>query len=129
MRIAKAVTTLLLAVAIGGCSLPVLFRVPILQGNVLTEKQVKQLEMGMTPPQVRFLLGTPLVRSEFVPNRWDYIFYYRDRRGDVRESRLTLYFQNGKLARVQGDEEYKSLLPEMENDIDPDLLEPSLQNT
>lgn len=120
---------MLLALLIGGCSVPVLFRVPVLQGNIVTEKKVKQLEVGMTPPQVRYLLGTPLVHSTFASHRWDYVFYYRDRRGNERESQLTLYFQNGQLARIEADESYEELLPEPQNDFDPSLLDPELSAT
>lgn len=117
----RSVLILSLALLIGGCSFPLFFRVPILQGNVVTTDKVKQLEIGMTPKQVRYVLGTPLIQDSFDRHRWDYVFYYRDPRGIERESRLSLFFEDGKLARIEGDEDYKALLPEPEDGIEPDV--------
>lgn len=119
----RVVIAAALALSLAGCSLPVLFRVPIVQGNVVSDEDVKQLEIGMTPPQVRYLLGTPLVNSAFEQQRWDYVFYYRDRNGNERESQLSLFFDNGKLARIEGDDDYKALLPEKQDDLDPEDVE------
>jgi outer membrane protein assembly factor BamE len=38
-----------------------------------------KLKPGMTPAQVRFILGTPLVVDPFHKDRWDYV--YRLERG------------------------------------------------
>jgi len=114
----KPFLALTLLVALAGCSLPSFFRVPIVQGNVVTDEKVEQLEKGMTPKQVRFLLGTPLVNSSFDQQRWDYVFYYRDPRGVERQSQLSLFFEDGKLDRITGDEQYQALLPEKQRDID-----------
>lgn len=116
----------LAAALLAGCSyVPSLYRVPVLQGNVVTTESYKKLELGMTPPQVRYLLGTPLIHSSIAPHRWDYVFYYRDPRGDVRESELSLFFNDGQLARIEGGESYDAVLPEERKEIDanPDVLE------
>lgn len=80
------------------------FRLPTVQGNVIEQAQVDQLEIGMTPDQVRFLLGTPLVQGSFDPNRWDYVYYFRSSRGEETQRSLNLYFENAKLARIVGQE-------------------------
>lgn len=90
-----------LAVSLSACSV---FRLPTLQGNVLEQKQVDQLEIGMTPDQVRFLLGSPLVQDSFDPDHWDYVYYYRSSRGLEAKRVLNLFFVNGKLARIVGQE-------------------------
>lgn len=78
-------------------------RVEIPQGNVLTQEQVSLLKPGMTPAQVRFLLGTPLLVDPFHSNRWDYA-YLLQRGGTVIEHRhITVLFENDKLARIEGD--------------------------
>lgn len=121
----KRTLILLAGLSMAGCALPSYYRVPVLQGNVVTQDKVQQLELGMTPPQVRYLLGTPLVVSNFEPNRWDYLFYYRNTRGQARESKLSLRFSEGALASIDGDESYEALLPEEQQQIDddPDDLE------
>lgn len=90
-----------LAANLAACSV---FRLPTLQGNVIEQKQVDQLEIGMTPDQVRFLLGSPLVQDSFNPDHWDYVYYYRSPKGTEAKRVLNLYFDNGKLARIVGQE-------------------------
>lgn len=102
----KSITALVLLLTLSACSLPVFFRVPVVQGNVVTEENVSQLELGMTKRQVEYVMGTALVDSSFENDRWDYVFYYRDPRADVRKSELNLYFTDGKLAEIDGDEAY-----------------------
>jgi len=77
------------------------YRMDIQQGNYLDGKAVKQLKVGMTRSQVRYLLGTPMVEDVFNKDRWDYIYYFK--RGYVRrplESRVIVYFQNDKVQRL-----------------------------
>lgn len=121
----KAVVAVAVAVLLAGCgmSLPTLYRVPIIQGNVVDRDKVEQLETGMTPRQVRYLLGTPLIDNSFDDHRWDYVFYLRDRNAEVKESQLSLFFEEGKLARIEGDETYHAVLPEENAEIDPEELE------
>lgn len=116
----KTALIIILAASLGACSYFPLFRVPVLQGNVVTADKVKQLEIGMTPRQVQFLLGTPLLESTFGENRWDYVYYYRNPRGVERESQLSLIFRGESLARIEGDETFDSLLPEEQKEIDAD---------
>jgi outer membrane protein assembly factor BamE len=74
------------------------------QGNYLTQEMVSKLQPGMTRDQVRFVLGTPLLVDIFHDNRWDYV--YRRRRADsreVEERRLSVFFDNDRLVRLEGD--------------------------
>lgn len=103
MRTVTALVTLLM---LSACSLPVFFRVPVVQGNVVTAKNVGQLEIGMTKRQVEYVMGTSLIDSSFETDRWDYVFFYRDPRAHERKSKLTLYFVNDQLSEIDGDEEY-----------------------
>jgi outer membrane protein assembly factor BamE len=76
----------------------------IQQGNYLTQEMVSKLQPGMTRDQVRFVLGTPLLVDIFHDNRWDYV--YRRRRADsreVEERRLSVFFDNDRLVRLEGD--------------------------
>lgn len=98
---------LLLAPALAACN-PLgifsVYRMEIQQGNYVTQEMVSQLQPGMTRDQVRFVLGTPLLTDIFHENRWDYI-YRRTRSGgrEVDERRLSIFFENDKLVRVEGD--------------------------
>lgn len=91
---------------LAACSVPQLitpYRMEIQQGNYISQEMVSQLRPGMTREQVRYVLGTPLLTDIFHADRWDYVFY-RDPPGGVREERkIVVIFQDGKLARVEGD--------------------------
>jgi len=98
-----------LAVLAAGCgTVPTLpgvtpHRIEIQQGNYISQEMVAQLKPGMTREQVRYVLGTPLVTDIFHSDRWDYV-YFRDVAGKPREQRkLSVFFEDAKLARVTGD--------------------------
>ena len=94
---------LALALPLAGCGWLTPYRIDIQQGNFLSQEMVAQLKRGMTRDQVRFVLGTPLVTDIFHANRWDYV-YYLDRPGEPRvERRLAVFFDNDRLARLEGD--------------------------
>jgi outer membrane protein assembly factor BamE len=80
------------------------YRMEIQQGNYLTQEMVSQLQPGMTRDQVRFVLGTPLLLDIFHDDRWDYV-YRRGRAGsrEIEERRLSVFFENDRLVRVEGD--------------------------
>ena len=103
MRTVKRTTRLGLCLLLGlagGC----LYRMPIMQGNVLNPDLVAQLEPGMTRPQVMFLLGTPMVPNGFNTDRWDYYYYIKDDRGDPSQTRrLTVWFKNDKVDHFDGN--------------------------
>lgn len=85
------------------------YKIDIQQGNVVTQDMVAKLKPGMTPSQVRFALGTPLVVDPFRANRWDYV-YRLEKDGKVAEARrITVVFEEDKLKGIEGD---VSALPE-----------------
>jgi len=110
MRLLWCPTIVLLL--LGGCqqapslpSLPTLtpYKMDIQQGNVVTQEMVEKLKPGMTPAQVRFILGTPLVVDAFHKDRWDYVYRF-SKAGTLQESRrIVIVFQDDKLARIEGD--------------------------
>ena len=84
-----------------GCGL--IYKTDINQGNLLDERTVEQLEIGMTKRQVQVLMGTPSIQSPFHQSRWDYTASI-SRRGGAPEIRtLTLTFDGDRLASIDGD--------------------------
>ena len=79
------------------------YRIDIQQGNYFSAEMVAQLKEGMTREQVRFVLGTPLVTDIFHANRWDYVFYRELGNGRKENHRLSIFFENDKLARYTSD--------------------------
>lgn len=106
---------------VSGCSslkFPGVYRIPIQQGNIIEQEKVDQLELGMSKTQVQFVMGTPLLADVFHQDRWDYI--YQLRRGDktLRERRFTVFFDDDKLVKFEGDYE-----PNAEAPVDDNYIE------
>jgi outer membrane protein assembly factor BamE len=77
--------------------------IEVQQGNLVTTEMLAKLKPGMTPSQVRFLLGTPLIVDPFHKDRWDYA-YLIWKGGEVAERRrIAVLFENDKLKSIQGD--------------------------
>ena len=81
--------------------LPV-YRPDIQQGNFVSKEMVSQLKVGMTPEQVRFVLGTPLVADIFHGERWDYPFRMRKGDGQITTSHVSVFFKEGRVERFEG---------------------------
>lgn len=97
-------------VALGGCSnvpeMPSVltpYRMDVRQGNFVTKEMSSQLQPGQTKDQVRFILGSPLIADLFHGDRWDYVYLLQPGRGEQQQRRLSVYFADGKLVRVDGD--------------------------
>lgn len=84
------------------------YRIDIQQGNFISREMVAQLKEGMqrkegvTPEQVRFVLGTPLLTDIFHANRWDYLFRLKKSTGEVISSRVTVFFKDNRLVNIEG---------------------------
>jgi outer membrane protein assembly factor BamE len=76
------------------------YRPPVQQGNVLDQGVVRQLHVGMTQQQVEQLLGKPMLKDTFQPQRMTYVYTYRPSRGASQQKQVILYFRNNRLARI-----------------------------
>jgi outer membrane protein assembly factor BamE len=97
---------MLAVLLVAGCSIeniPGIYRIDIQQGNVVTQEMIDQLEPGMDRRKVRFILGTPLLRDTFNEDRWDYIYSYQRGGGKRVQRRVSVYFENERLAKIEGD--------------------------
>ena len=93
-----------LSLLVAACAKLTPYRMEIQQGNYVTPEMVAQLSPGLTRDQVRFVLGTPLVSDIFHEDRWDYVFVRRPaNRQEVEYRRIAVFFQEGRLKRVEGD--------------------------
>lgn len=105
-------------------------RVGVQQGNTLTEESIRNLRVGMDYRQVLFLLGTPLVRDPFHPNRWDYPLFVEVPETGKRSQLdvLSLYFKGGRLKEVRRlvriDPEVASIESGGELDVEAEWFEP-----
>ena len=100
MKIFKlAVATCVLSLILSGCA----YRADLAQGNFVEQSAVSKLQVGMTPEQVRFILGTPMLIDPFDSSRWYYVHYLREGWSDPEIKNLVLLFANGVLIDMQGD--------------------------
>lgn len=90
----------ILVLALSACS--IVYKLPTRQGNVIEQKQLDQLQLGMSKDQVKFLLGTPIASDPFRQERWDYLGYYKSPRGKVSSRNVTLWFDDNKLSKMDG---------------------------
>ena len=86
-----------------GCGL--IYKQNIQQGNALEQEDLDELYIGMNQRQVLFVLGTPSVKDPFNPDRWDYVQTFSRRGGDPVMRTVTLYFDNGLLSEIEGQED------------------------
>lgn len=109
---------LLLGAAVAGCSNFLrVYKADLDQGNLVTREMVDKLKPGMTPAQVRYVLGTPTITDTLHPRRWDYLYdyvpgTYARKAGyqEVNNRRLTVFFENGVLSRIEGAEAMPSTI-------------------
>ena len=79
------------------------YKIDVQQGNDLSEKQLDALEVGLNRQEVRALLGTPLIDDPFRQDRWDYYYTFKEgRSNEATRRRLTLFFDENVLARIEG---------------------------
>lgn len=90
---------------LSGCNFnSYIYRPDVHQGNLITEEMIEQLQIGMSSQQVLFLMGEPLVQSQFHRDRWDYTYYSNPRYGAVTSRHVTLRFDdNDKLTSIEHD--------------------------
>lgn len=82
---------------------PLVYRIDVQQGNVVDQDMINKLRPGMDKNQVKYVMGTPLIKDPFHNNRWDYIYIMEPGKGERTQRHITLFFENEKLAYIEGD--------------------------
>jgi outer membrane protein assembly factor BamE len=99
-KVLMAAAVAMLSLCMDAC----VYRIDIQQGNLLEQKDIDRVEVGMTRSQVQFLLGTPMVEDSFHRNRWDYTYYFRQGRSrEVMRRWMIVYFDDDKVAKIERD--------------------------
>jgi outer membrane protein assembly factor BamE len=99
--VSKVFLAVLLLIPLSACE--IIYKLPTRQGNVLEQKEIDQVTLGMTRDQVRFILGTPIAASTLRDDRWDYFGYYKPPRGKSHSRTVSLYFNGDQLVRMEGE--------------------------
>lgn len=105
----RSATIIAIAVSTNACTtwLPEAHHIEIQQGNVIKQESRDSLQLGMTKQKVRSLLGNPILQDPYHPNRWDYIYRLKSDAVGAKSSRLTLFFEDDNLSRID-DTEFKA---------------------
>ncbi len=82
------------------------YRIDVRQGNYIEKRDVAKLRQNMTPEQVTYILGTPLLKDSFNQNTWYYLYVvdYGDDRETARLE-VKLVFEDNQLKKFAGSVE------------------------
>jgi len=105
----------ILSVFVTACSnyIPA-YRIDVQQGNILAQKDIDQIKVGMDKRKIQYILGSPAIADPFHANRWDYNYTFQPGRGKFEKRNITLYFERDLLIKTSG-----SLQPNPQAEIDP----------
>lgn len=73
------------------------------QGNILSEKRISHLKIGMSKSDVAILMGTSLISPMFNLDRWDYAYTWRRGTNPNQIKHLSLFFVHDRLVRIEKD--------------------------
>jgi outer membrane protein assembly factor BamE len=107
---------LLVSVLLASCSLPTFtpYKVEVRQGNLITQDMRAKLKLGMSQARVKAVLGAPLISDPYHADRWDYVYRLETRGKLLENQRLTLYFKNDRLSRIDDATPLKPAGPDAE---------------
>lgn len=92
---------ILISASLGACSLFHPYQPDIQQGNLYTPVMVEQIKPGMSKDQVVSIMGNPILANIFSDSHWAYVYTFQHKGGAILKKRLDLYFQNGRVARIE----------------------------
>ncbi len=97
----KKLAVLFLLSLLSACSLVPVYRPSIEQGNIYDQSMIDQLTPGMTKKQVLFLMGTPVLRNDFYPSRWDYVYTLKRDDKKFFKKWVSIYFHGDTIKEVK----------------------------
>ena len=80
-----------------------MYRPDVQQGNVIEQREINRLVIGMSKNQVRFTMGTPMLIDVFHQDRWDYFYTMKRNRKPFEQEQVILLFEDDRLIAIEGD--------------------------
>ena len=77
------------------------YREPLEQGNLIESEQLEQVKIGMSRSEVFELIGEPVVRTPFHPQRLEYVYRLDRRDGSIESARVSVILEADKVVRVE----------------------------
>lgn len=106
---------LLSVVLAAGCAV---YRPEIHQGQVVKIEDVEKITQGMSPDEVRDILGTPLVNDAFNEDRWDFVYNSIDRsRTPTEISVVSIFFKNGVVDKIESRTQTADIIEQSEEGV------------
>ena len=114
IRAMKHLMSSVISIALlGGCGLsnfkfpnlkiPRVYKIPVQQGNVITQEMVNRLKPGMTRNQVSFVMGDTVLQDPFERNRWVYLYTLEVPDFFEQQLKMILDFEDDLLTTISGD--------------------------
>ncbi len=72
--------------------------IPLAQGRLVDDKNLRRLDIGLSKKQVEYLLGPPSVTSPFRDNQWDYVYF--DNQDQKELKNITIVYKNEKVFEI-----------------------------
>ena len=123
----RILTILLSFLFISACSIPKVYKLTVQQGNIVTQEMIDELKVGMTKRQVAYVMGTPLIRSPYQQNRWDYLYTLERRDKVVKDYQVTVFFEGDIYTHFEGEVPQKEK-PEKQQEVLEEKKENNLLN-
>jgi outer membrane protein assembly factor BamE len=101
MPIKTIIINLALALLLTSCASYDFSRRTVQQGNLLPQKKISRLKIGMSKEDTAILMGSSLLSPTFDNNRWDYAYTLRQGNHPLKVHNLRLYFSHNRLSRVE----------------------------
>ena len=114
----RILTILLSFLFIPACSIPKVYKLTVQQGNIVTQDMLDELQPGMTKRQVAYVMGTPLIRSPYQQDRWDYIYTLERRDEVVKSYQITTFFDGNTYTHFEGEVPKEDELEEQQEVIE-----------
>ncbi len=101
MRLKALLICTALLLSLTNCAYYDFSRRIVQQGNLLPQAKIDRLKIGMSKEDTAILMGTSLLSPVFTSDRWDYAYTRRKGNDSTHVRRLSLYFSQGRLARIE----------------------------
>lgn len=72
------------------------------QGNVISKDMVKQIKIGMSKQQAKYILGSPVLENVLESNEYTYVYTEQNAVKNFEEKKLILTFKDDKLVAIKG---------------------------
>lgn len=97
----KRLLVLCLCPLLWQCHIEALNGHDVQQGNLLPNKKIEQLHLGMPKSRVIEIMGSTLNPNLFAPNRLDYAYTLKKPGQGLLKKHLVLHFKDNRLAKIE----------------------------